>query len=284
MSNISAERLEKLYHQENLSQREIAEKIGVSQPAISKWMKKYGINSKNSPKWTEEDIKLLKEHYPSSREKFDDLFPERTWNAVKLKAMNLGLSKTAEEHRKSESNLKRLRKLSEDHAINVDYEATSSISYVLGVIDGDGYTDRKGTVGLEVKDQVFADKFVRNLKSIGLNPNTGTRRGKITVWASSKELVEWVIDLEEKKLNWLLEEGDSWRYIEGQYDSDGNLHPCGSPRICSYDEKEKEFLHGLLSKLEINCNIQQNNVWVSKTSSEEFFKNINPVLERRRPS
>ena len=122
---------------------------------------------------------------------------------------------------------------------------------------------------------------MEKLKDINLNPNIGERRGKKTVWASSQTLVEWVMSIEEK-LNWLKEEAKPWKYIEGQYDSDGNLHPSGSPRICSYDKKEKIFIQKLFNYLNVESNIQQNNVWIAKSDSEKFFNHVEPILERRK--
>ena len=94
-------------------------------------------------------------------------------------------------------------------------------------------------------------------------------------------LVEWVQDLEDK-VNWLSDEGSAWKYMGGQYDSDGNLHPCGSPRIFSYDEQEKKMINQVFQNLNVECNIQQNNVWVAKSSSNKFFNNVNSVLDRRK--
>jgi len=38
--------LKRLYHQERLSQYEIGDRFGVSQPCIQKWMEKYGIETR----------------------------------------------------------------------------------------------------------------------------------------------------------------------------------------------------------------------------------------------
>ncbi|PSH02434.1 MAG: hypothetical protein BRC26_00585, partial [Nanohaloarchaea archaeon QH_8_44_6] len=111
----------------------------------------------------------------------------------------------------------------------------SEISYVLGVLDGDGFTDGRGTLGLETVSEDFAVKFSSFLGRIGLNPTIGDREDKKAVWASSLNFCEWLRDMGyEEKFRWLKEEGDLWKYIEGAYDSDGDLsHP--GPRICSYD-------------------------------------------------
>lgn len=281
MAKVGAEELYRLYHEEDLSQRQIGERLGVSQSSVSKWMSEYDIKSDVASPWTEKEKRILKQNYPGDKSEISELLSERSWNAIKLKAMELGLARDQEEYMKSEEVADKCRRLAEENEIDVNFEKTEALSYILGVIDGDGFHDNNGTIGLEVKDSEFAEKFVEKLKALGLNPNTDHRRDKEAVWASSHILVEWLQDFEDK-VDWLSDEGDSWKYIEGQYDSDGNLHPCGSPRICSYDKKEKKMIQQILQNLNVKCNIQQNNVWVAKSSSKRFFNNINSALDRRK--
>jgi len=281
MSKVSSEELHRLYHEEDLSQRQIGERLGVTQSSVSKWMSEHNIKSDIADPWSEGEKDILRQNYPCEKSEILDLLPERSWNAIKLKAMDLGLARDQDDYRNSEEVAERCRKLAEENEIDVKFEETEVLSYVLGVVDGDGFHDNDGTIGLEVKDLEFAEKFVKKLKILGLNPNTGQRRGKEAVWASSQVLVEWVQDLEDK-VDWLSDEGSAWKYIEGQYDSDGNLHPCGSPRICSYDEQEKKMINQVFLNLNVECNIQQNNVWVAKSSSNKFFNNVNSVLDRRK--
>lgn len=279
-----AEKIRNLYHKENLTQKEIAERMGLSQPCISKKMKKYNIDSDYKGFWTgDEEEKLRKIYKNRSREEVDQEFPDRSWNAIKLKAMDLGLAKPMEEHRKSEEVRQRLKENAERNAINVDFQKKQEISYIIGVIDGDGYTDNTGTLGLEVKNPDFADKFSEKLSSAGLNPGRGQRRGKKTVWASSKELVEWLEGFDYmSKSRWLFQKGEPWSYIEGAYDSDGDLSHVG-PRICSYNEQEKKFIRKILEKLGLVCSIQSNNVYLRKSSKQKFFENVDPVYDRRTP-
>jgi len=208
---------------------------------------------------------------------------DRSWNSIKLKAMDLGLARDHNEYRKSDEVKEQLRGLAAENAIEVDFGEIELVSYVMGVVDGDGFHDLEGTIGLEVKNPDFADKFSVALEDIGLNPSQGERRGKVTVWASSKSFVDWLIDLSwDTKLEWLSESGDRWSYLEGAYDSDGDFsHP--GPRICSYDEAEKAFVKNVLESLGLEANLQQNNVYVPVSSKDEFFANVNPVYERRRP-
>jgi transcriptional regulator with XRE-family HTH domain len=280
MPKVSAEELYRLYNEEGLSQRQIGERLDVSQSSVSKWMSEYGIDSDVAEPWTEEEKQILKRNYPGDKSTISELLPERSWNAIKLQAMDLGLARDQQEYRNSREAAEKCRKLAKENEIDVKFEQKKPLSYVMGVIDGDGFHDFNGTIGLEVKDREFAEKFAEKLQLLGLNPNMGKKRGKETVWASSQVLVNWLQAMEEKS-DWLFREGDCWKYIEGQYDSDGNLHPSGSPRICSYNKQEKVLVHKILQKLGVECNIQQNNVWVSKSSSDEFFENVDPVLDRR---
>lgn len=189
--------------------------------------------------WTDEEVEFLEENYQDlPREEIMQRFESRTWGAVKDEARDIGVAMSADERRQSEEVLKILRQNAEDNAIEIDFSLSGQISYIVGVLDGDGYTDNKGTVGLEAKDSVFTEKFMDKLELVGFNPSTGERRDKNAVWASSSlKFTEWYENLSSsQKIRWLREEGSLWKYIEGQYESDGNLHPSGSPRICSYDD------------------------------------------------
>lgn len=280
---VSKERLRELYVKEEMTQGEIADELGYSQPYISRKMSEHDIDSSYAF-WAEEEEEYLRENYQSSsKEEILEHFSDRTWKALKDKARDLGVAMTAEERRNSEEVLQRLRKNSEENAIKIDLENSPVISYLLGVLDGDGFTDNKGTVGLEAKDKPFVKKFMRKLREAGFNPGNGMKDEKHTVWASSLQFTNWYENLsDDQKFEWLKEKGNFWKYIEGQYESDGNIHPSGSPRICSYDEQEKLLIKRIFDCLGIHANIQQNNVWVSKTSAEDFFQSISPVI--RKPS
>lgn len=284
MQELNKEVLVHYYVEKDLNQREIAEKFDLTQPCISKKMKKFGINSDHTGFWSKEEKQKLRENYrEKSKKEVMELLPDRSWEAIKLKAMGLGLSKPISEHRNSEQVAETLRKNSEENMIEINYDKIDHLSYIIGVIDGDGYHDNKGTIGLEVKLKDFADKFKRSLEEIGFNSGRDQRRGRETVWASSTEFVEWLYGFNwETKFEWLKEEGDVWKYIEGAYDSDGDFSNV-SPRICSYDIEEKKFIHRILTEiLGLDASIQQNNVYVKASSRAEFFENVDPVYEKRR--
>jgi len=186
--------------------------------------------------------------------------------------------------RNSEEVRSKLRSISKKNIIQVDFQGTDTISYILGVIDGDGFHDGEFTLGLEVNSIEFAEKFYMSLEKIGLNPGKGKRdRNDLnTVWASSKQFVDWYKDIrKDNRAKWLTHNGNKWKYIEGRYESDGNIHPSGSPRITSTDNKELKLISRILSDLSIKCSIQKENIWISKSSSKDFFKNIDPVIKKR---
>jgi len=285
MKKLSKEVLAHYYVKKDLSQREIAERFDLTQPCISKKMKKFGIDSDYTGFWSEEEEQKLRQNYrQKSKKEVMSLLPDRSWEAIKLKAMDLGLARDQKEYRKSDEVRERLRKNSEENMVQIDYGKIGHVSYVLGVIDGDGFHDNKGSIGLEVKLKDFADKFKQSLEEIGFNPGRGQRRGKETVWASSTDFVKWLCGFDwETKFRWLNERGDVWKFIEGAYDSDVDFSNV-SPRICSYDTEEKKFIHRVLTDiLGLDASIQQNNVYVKASSRAEFFKNVDPVYEKRRP-
>lgn len=267
-------------YEDGLSQREIGERFGATQPEISRFMKNAGIETRHNGKWSEEEERLLDENYGDMpREKVEQLLPQRSWSAIKDKARKIGVAKSWEEHVQSEEVEEQLRKNAEENMIDVDFNNKSALSYVLGVIDGDGFHNRESTIGLENTSPLFIEKFAKKLDEIGLNPGRGSRRGKDTVWGCSKSLVAWCMERQgSRRFEWLEDSGNGWKYIEGRYESDGNIHPSGSPRICSYDGDAKKLIAKLLSSLGVECSIQQNNVWISISSADKFFNNINPVI------
>lgn len=193
MSQLSRKELNRLYNKEELSQREIAERHDVTQGWVSKKMSEHGVDSDHSGFWDDEELDFLRENYPGDKEQVKSEL-DRSWEAIKLKAMKEGLSRDREEYRNSEEVANKLRQLAEENAIEIDFDNTSHLSYLLGVNDGDGYHDNEGSIGLEVKSHDFAEKFMDCLRSLGLNPNRKMRRGKVNVWASSRNLVEWLMD------------------------------------------------------------------------------------------
>ena len=133
---VSNERLKELYVKEGMTQGEIADELGYSQPYISRKMSEHDIDSSYAF-WAEEEEEYLRENcQSSSKDEILEHFSDRAWRALKDKARDLGVAMTAEERRNSEEVLQRLRKNSEENAIKIDLENSSVISYLLGVLEG----------------------------------------------------------------------------------------------------------------------------------------------------
>ncbi|MBI5149122.1 helix-turn-helix domain-containing protein [Candidatus Pacearchaeota archaeon] len=269
------------------SQREIGEQLGWAQSGISTLMKRYSILTKKSKKWSKEEENIMKKFYLKiSMENIQKLLPNRNLGAIKLKAMKLRVSKTKEENNHSSAVRDRLRKLSDNNTIQVKFKNKKDIAYIVGVLDGDGYTDKKYGVGLETKNINFAEKFKKKLRNIGLNPNINKRkeRGHWIVWGSSKQLVRWYLTFfNKKKINWLLDNNLGWEYINGLYDSDGALHPCGCPQICGYGLEENKTVSKLLFGLKIENTVHKDKVWIRAKSTTEFFRNVHSIIDYRNP-
>ncbi len=270
-----------------LTQKEIGKRFGWGQSGISQLMKEYGIPTRGHKKWSKEEEKILKKYYLKlPKEKLCSLLPERSWEAIKLKALTLGIARKKEEVRRSKEVVERLRKLAALKMIKPRFERKKDLAYVLGVLDGDGYTDRKRTVGLETVTKEFAEKFTKTLRRIGLNAHMkfNKKRKKWVVWASSKLLVEWYHSMDDKKkLSWLLRENVAWEYLKGLYDSDGYLTPGGVPIICGYNPKKNEFVSKLLKKLEISTTVHKDRVYITVVSSRKFFEHVRSVIKHRNP-
>ncbi|PSH02433.1 MAG: hypothetical protein BRC26_00580 [Nanohaloarchaea archaeon QH_8_44_6] len=77
-------------------------------------MSELGVETDRAGKWYEEEKEILKKNYPDEKEKLKNELENRTWNAIKLKAMDLGLARDQEEYRYSEEVKEQLRNLAED--------------------------------------------------------------------------------------------------------------------------------------------------------------------------
>ncbi len=270
-----------------LTQREIGEKFGWTQSGISQLMKEYGIPTRAYKKWTQKEEEIVKKYYLKiPKEQLLALLPNRSWEAIKLKALQLGVARKKEEVRRSKEVIERLRKLAASRMIKPKFERKKELAYVLGVLDGDGYTDKKWTIGLETVTKEFAEKFTKSLRKLGLNANMkfNNKRKKWMVWASSKLLVQWYLSLSnDKKLSWLIKNKVAWEYLNGLYDSDGYLTPSGSPIICGYDIEKNKFISRLLTKLGVSNTVHKDRVYISAISTKKFFTYVKSVIKHRNP-
>ncbi len=278
----------KLY-KSGMLQREIAQHFGWTQPGISELMTRYGIASRNSNKWDAREEEILKKAYLNiSKEELLSVLPHRTWSAIKLKAMKLKLARKKKDYNTSKEIKDRLRCLAKKNLIKIDFEKSKELAYILGVLDGDGYTNKTYTLGLETKTKEFAEKFKDKLRKVGFNSNMKfakkDNKSHWFVWGSSKKFIQWYLSLSsQKKKRWLLKKQVAWEYLKGLYDSDGALHPCGCPQICSHNAEQKKFVSGLLDALNISNNIHKDKIWIRAKHADIFFKKVESIIPHRNP-
>lgn len=274
-------------YKKGMTQKEIGRRFGWTQSGMSELMKRYDLRTESDIPWAKEEEELLKRNYLRlSKKDILQLFRKRSWGAIKLKALKLNLARSKEEYSHSNEVKQRLKKLAKKRLIKPRFNKKKDLAYILGVLDGDGYTNRRETIGLETKTKEFAEKFKRKLRNIGLNSNMGfsEKKNHWLVWGSSKKLVLWYLSLsDKKKKRWLLKEKIAWEYFNGLYDSDGALHPCGCPQICCHNLKERVFINKLLTALGISSNIHKDKVWIRARSRSDFFSNVYSVISYRNP-
>ena len=137
-----------------------------------------------------------------------------------------------------------------------------SLSYVLGVIDGDGYVclerkSRNFKVGLNTRDREFAEAFQMALKNIGLKANIYFNKSSKMwiVYAYSKPFYSWYRSLTVEEKRKLIQRFPV-DYLRGLYDSDGSFYMCKSrknryPRVMIYNSNIGllNFARELLAKL-----------------------------------
>jgi len=113
-------------------------------------------------------------------------------------------------------------------------EPSPELSYVLGVLDGDGYVRIKGRhhlVGLQAIDYEFVDKFNKCLArifgkhkpySIYAEKQTPPRKTIYRVEGVCKKFVKWYLDA-SKETKWTLAKHYPIQYLRGIYDSEGSV-------------------------------------------------------------
>lgn len=196
-------------------------------------------------KWTEEEITLLKENYPThtSRE-LNKLLLNRTKKAIEWKLGYMGIKKEKKIPNLPKVNLSeklcsltlinRLKNNPHPPIKKWESKISKELFYIIGVIMGDGCLTmskaRRGysyIIRLEVTDKSFANKFYKTLKTIGLNPYYYTNKREFKkqshyVSAQSKSFFLWFKDID---YNWVLDTSTdmSYSFLKGVYESDGSL-------------------------------------------------------------
>jgi intein-encoded DNA endonuclease-like protein len=118
---------------------------------------------------------------------------------------------------------------------NVSLDMDDNLSYILGVLEGDGYVIYKSgkyLIGLSTKDYDFAKYFYRKLTNIGLKPKTHYYQTKNKNWSeryivecNSKKFCEWYFNLNkyDDYYKLLKEKEHKCMFLRGMFDSEGSV-------------------------------------------------------------
>ncbi len=113
---------------QKFSNKELAEKFGVSETSIQKKLASLGLTRQQQKKWTKEDEEFLKENYESmSIEELAKKF-NVTPLAVKKKLARLGLSKRSKKRTSEQTEVIKVKMSTEALTAEVDETTTSSPS------------------------------------------------------------------------------------------------------------------------------------------------------------
>ena len=97
-TTVSKELLERFYYKDEMSQKQIAKKLGISQSEVSRMFKELGIKSRRV--WTKEDIEYLEDHYGviSFKTIAKNLYKTPYGVSVKARRLGLGSALTSTEY------------------------------------------------------------------------------------------------------------------------------------------------------------------------------------------
>jgi len=184
------------------------------------------------------------------------------------------------------------------------------LSYILGVIAGDGCVSSCGHIVLVTKDYAFAEEFEKALKAIGL-------RAKVTEenywhkymkqyfhswvsYANSVVFARWYGSLTQDQIE-KIASLFPWEYLKGFFESEGSytITPNGSASI-RFSNSAYDLLlmvQRLLTLLGHNSNIYERkfktqftdhevteyslNLLGSSEKKHEFIKKLNPVIKNQ---
>ncbi|MBW2674510.1 MAG: hypothetical protein JRD89_14040 [Deltaproteobacteria bacterium] len=187
-------------------------------------------------------------------------------------------------------------------------EPSPELSYILGVIAGDGYVSSHSYIELDTKDYAFAQEFRRALKAIGLRANVIERNHWIKnlkrqyhgwkCYIRSVVFVDWFNGLTQEQ-----EEGIAgqypWEYIRGMFESEGSyyVNTNGSAEVVfsNFDYNLLLMVQRLLTLLGYESNIYERehkepfkgreiteyslHLLGSSKEKHEFIKKLNPVIK-----
>jgi DNA endonuclease len=182
----------------------------------------------------------------------------------------------------------------------------SNISYVVGVLNGDGFLTKHYTVGMAVVDRSFADMFAQALRKIGLSPRIHiyppyNGLSKLPLWrvvAHSKMFYTWLTSLSTEKLDEILS-AYPLEFIRDFYESEGSCYQHNGMRVVSFCNTNPDLLirvQEMLKKLGFHpsrmySQRKSRGIWRNQKDLhsfhlarngeiERFIERVNPVIKR----
>jgi len=255
----------RLYCDEKLTQKQIADKFGVNRCTVSQWMKRYHI-----PTRSKSEMHFYWKNVRKEREKvFRPLLEKLYWEekltqpeiAKKLGTTQAMISKWMRKYGVAR------RSRSEAHTRKIDLSPTPDLAYILGVLKGDGdvvcvSSGRYKTwqIRLRVKEKRFALSFKQAVENLNLHTFWWTERAKnnkviYCVGAHSKMFVEWFTKLSLHDIEELLNNKKKLitSFIRGFYESEGTLYRGHAKSVkCKMTNTDKnlvDLVTRLLGKL-----------------------------------
>jgi len=189
-------------------------------------------------------------------------------------------------------------------------EPSPALSYILGVIDGDGSISNDGQIQLGVKDLEFAREFEKALKAIGLRANVikddhwnKDLKRQQEIWhcyARSVVFVDWYRGLTQEQKEGIASQFPE-KYLQGFFESEGTyiIDTSGSVSVhfSNLDYDLLLLVQRLLTLLRYDSNIYESkfkdhftdqekteyrlSLLGSSKEKHEFIKKLNPVIKNQ---
>lgn len=185
---------------------------------------------------------------------------------------------------------------------------TNDLAYILGVIYGDGYIISSGGIGLQVKDEDFADVFSRALKrQFGITPKKyQTKPSIFKDWRNGKEYKRkktYIIRLLSVNLRDFMQEIKNFKtikkfnkrqkisFLRGLWDSEGSIHSKNTNilnfthndlKICNLFGDLLLEVMGIPSKIYHSSQGNYILYIYRKEYLKKFYKVIQPTISRKR--
>jgi len=189
-------------------------------------------------------------------------------------------------------------------------EPSPSLSYILGVLDGDGGVSGRDHIYLSTKDLEFAEEFRKALKAIGLRANVNERNYWHTnlkqyfrewrCYANSIVFVDWYNGLTQEQKEGIAQQFPG-EYLKGFFESEGSyvIASNSSVRVWFSNTVYELLLmvQRLLTKLGYKSRIYESkfksyfskqekteyklNLLGSSEEKHEFIKKLKPVIKNK---